>query len=105
MRNWNYTCEAGTQLRAAIYDGDLQNVINNLRNCINEILLHYTKEEVDSDLVERFDDLLCLMDGDDDAVADIDFCDDYFDDAGELVNSRLNEFYDLCDDYDIWVAM
>lgn len=105
MRHWDYTCKNGTALRNAIWDNDLGYAISMIRACISEIVRHYAKEDEDSGLVSDFDDLYCLMDGDDELVADPDFCDDFYDDAEELVNSRLAEFYDLCDEYDIWVEM
>lgn len=105
MRHWDYTCKNGTALRNAIWDNDLGYTICMIRACIGEIVHHYEMEDEDADLVSDFDDLYCLMDGDDELVADPDFCDDFYDDAEELVNSRLAEFYDLCDEYDIWVEM
>ena len=105
MRHWDYTCKNGTALRNAIWDNDLGYTISMIRACIREIVRHYLIKGGASALVSDFDDLYCLMDGDGELVADPDFCDDFYDDAEELVNSRLAEFYDLCDEYDIWVEM
>ena len=105
MAKWIYTCETGTQLREAINEGDLPLVIRTLRSCIQEILLGIPHTKKNEDLVSDFDDLFCFLDGEEDLVRDQNFQDAYYDDPEELVDVRLHEFYDLCDEYRIFVAL
>ena len=105
MAKWIYICETGTQLRAAINEGNLPCVIRTLRACIQEILLGIPHTEENEDLVSDFDDLFCFLDGEEDLVCDPDFQNAYHDDPEELVDVRLHEFYDLCDEYRIFVAL
>lgn len=82
---WRYTCKNGKALRDAIELEDCAMVLDALLNCYYEIE-HNCMIECE----EYIDEVKDMLDG------------DYDDDD---VNCVLREFYDLCDNYDIWVAI
>ena len=105
MREGNYTCKLGTKLRESAMNGDVSGTICMLKACIGEIVHHYEMEYKSSDLVADFDDLYFTVGNDQEQVEDWASYDGYYDEPEELVNADLEEFYDLCDEYDIWVEM
>jgi hypothetical protein len=107
MKKWQYTVKHGNELRNAISNDNGIQVIKTLVECYNEILQNYSFED-DYDK-EQFEEANNLLDGDDLIIIDCkngkDNIQNYgFDNINELVDARLEEFYDLCDDYNIWVG-
>lgn len=112
MAKWIYTCKGGTELRNLISRSGAWEIsveiIRQLQRCYTEILENYPwEDEYDKD---RFEESANCLDGDDliienwmNGVEDIE---EYgFDTDDELVDARLEEFYNLCDDYRIWVEV
>ena len=112
MAKWIYTCKGGLELRNLIdksgaWEVSVQ-VIKQLQECYQEIIDNYPwEDEWDKD---RFQEALDCLDGDDliiqnwmNGVEDIE---EYgFETDDELVDARLEEFYNLCDDYRIWMEV
>lgn len=99
MGKWIYTLKNGTSLRSAIDDGDLDQVLDCLADCFREILQalpdYYDDSDLESDLesIENARDNLEHYEEYDMSLSDVE----------EEVDSLLNDFYDLCDSYGIWV--
>ena len=88
-KQWQYTLKSGSLLRDAIDEGDLQQVQYALIDCYDE--LH------DHDLLD---------DGEYDSyVEDVRMLDASDEDAEDEFDYQLNEFYDLCDNLNVWVAL
>lgn len=107
MKKWKYTVKHGNELRKAISNDDSVQVVKMLAECYNEILQNFSFED-DYDK-EQFTEAFELLDGDDLIIIDCkngkDNIQNYgFDIINDLVDARLEEFYDLCDDYNIWVG-
>lgn len=87
--SWKYTLPYGKDLRAAIDDGDLENLKDYLKLSILWVAANVS-DVVSSD----YDDL----------IEDLDFLDiNEDDDVEEQLDYILNEFYDLCDTYRVWI--
>lgn len=114
MKNWKYKLQAGKKLRELIYSEEMEGeelevaILKQLQVCYQELLEKENLfDEYDRD---RIEENLNVLDGDDQLVhlyygRDPEWFDYGFDSAEELVNSRLDEFYDLCDALDIWVVL
>lgn len=112
MAKWIYTCKGGKELRNLIdKSGDWIvsiKILNQLQKCYQEILDNYRWED-DYDK-ECFQEAMDLIDGDDTIITDwmngVNDISEYgFDTDIELVDIRLEEFYNLCDEYRIWVEV
>lgn len=99
MANWKYKLKSGKALRDAINAEDNVDTLNALRDCFEEIHRAmpdmYDEDELEDDINEIENQL--------------DNCENYadydmtLDDVEDAVNYMLEEFYDLCDAYRIWV--
>lgn len=91
MKGWECKCRNGKRLRAAINDDDIVGVLKALIDCYNEIASNcYTDDEDFAEecagYVEEINDLL-----------------EYGTPEEDDVNYELNEFYDFCDNLNIWI--
>lgn len=91
MRNWGYQLKSGIALRKAIHSEDPYAVIEQLRVCYEELLDAGLIDEYD---FERYTEEFELYE---------DFSD--YDDATDIVDYELTQFYDLCDNIDVWVTI
>lgn len=88
-KQWNYTLKSGALLRDAIDEGDLQQVQYALVDCYDEL---HANDLIDDDDYESYiEDVRMLDAADEDAEDEFDY--------------QLNEFYDLCDNLNVWVAL
>lgn len=88
-KQWNYTLKSGSLLRDAIDEGDLQQVQYALVDCYDEL---HDNDLIDDDDYESYiEDVRMLDAADEDAEDEFDY--------------QLNEFYDLCDNLNVWVAL
>lgn len=88
-KQWQYTLKSGSLLRDAIDEGDLQQVQSVLIDCYDE--LHNNNLIDDDDYESYIEDVRMLDASDEDAEDEFDY--------------QLNEFYDLCDNLNVWVAL
>lgn len=110
MAKWIYTCKGGTELRnlinrSGVWEISIE-VIKQLQRCYKEIIENYPwEDEYDKGEFEEAADLLIgddliierWMNGEEDI-------EEYgFETDEDLVDARLEEFYNLCDSYRIWV--
>lgn len=86
---WEYTLESGHALRDAIDSGDLWQVQRCLINCYQEL---FDKGVIDEDDFEAYTQEVDEADMDDPDVED-------------YLDFELNEFYDLCDNCNVWVSL
>ena len=87
--SWEYRLPYSKDLRAAIDDGDLENLKDYLKLSILWVAANVA-DVVSSD----YDDL----------IEDLDLLDiDEDDDVEEQLDYILSEFYDLCDVYRVWI--
>lgn len=86
---WEYTLEGGSLLRDAIESGDLYQVKNSLINCYQELLEQGIIDESDFEAYTQ-------------EVEEVDMDDDG---AQDYLDFELNEFYDLCDNCNVWVSL
>ena len=112
MAKWIYTCKGGMELhnlidKSGAWEISVE-VIRQLQRCYQEIIDNYPwEDEWDKD---EFQDALDCLDGDDFIIINwmhgLDDISQYgFETDDELVDARLEEFYNLCDDYRIWVEV
>lgn len=114
MRNWKYTLKAGKQLRALINAEDMEEeeqqvaILKQLEVCYKELLERDKHlDEYDRDDVEEN---LSLLDGEDHILHlfyayDAEWFEYGWDSAEDLVNTRLDDFYNLCDACDVWIDL
>ena len=106
MKQWKFTVKNGKELRKAVHEENGVAVINALKKCYEEILYNYIFDyEWDE---EKFRESYDILDGDDEIIENCnngteDISDYGFLTTDGLVDERLTEFYDLCDEYDFWV--
>lgn len=110
MEKWIYTCKGGTELRRLINNSGAWEVsvevIRQLKKCYQEIIDGYPwEDELDKD---KFQEALDFLNGDDEIIINWmnggEDIEEYgFDTDLDLVDERLEEFYNLCDEYRIWV--
>lgn len=106
MNKWKFTVKRGKELRKAIHEENGVAVINALKQCYEEILYNYIFDDETDE--EKFRDSYSFVFGDDEIIENCnngtESISKYgFDSTDELVDERLTEFYDLCDEYDFWV--
>lgn len=120
MRKWKYEIKNSTNLRKSIHGENYGDIIRELRKCYNEIINDYYKivKNINNSRVSHLGDIEYLYS---DACDQLDYiegedilCDDKdcesledfgFDSFEELVDERLEEFYNMCDSYDLFVAI
>ena len=108
MTKWIYSLRNGKHLKKLINLGsskeNMINIIRQLKKCYEEILERYPfKEEDESDKYE-IEKSYNFLDGDDDIIAAGSFEEYGFSDGEELIDERLEEFYNHCDWLRIWVG-
>lgn len=112
MAKWIYTCKGGNELRMLIDKAGAWEVsvaiIYQLKKCYKEIIDNYPWED-EYDKSEFEESAECLV-GDDLIIQNwmngIEDIEEYgFDNDEDLVDARLEEFYNLCDSYRIWVEV
>ena len=112
MAKWIYICKGGTELRNLIdrsgaWEMSIK-ILHQLEACYQEIIDNYPfEDEYDKDC---FQEAMDLLDGEDEIISEwthdlVDIEEYGFDDDEELVDARLEEFYNLCDSYRIWVEV
>lgn len=108
MVKWIYILKNGKRLKELIdlgpFKENMIDIIHQLQKCYKEILERYPfKEEDESDKYE-IEESYNLLDGDDDIITVGSFEEYGFDDAEELIDERLEEFYNHCDWLRIWIG-
>lgn len=93
MKGWECKCRNGKRLRAAIDDDDTVGVLKTLIDCYHEIARNYYTDDEDfaeecAGYVEEINDLL-----------------EYGTPEEDDVNYELDEFYDFCDNLNIWIEL
>lgn len=88
-KKWQYTLKSGSLLRDAIDEGDLQQVQSSLIDCYDEL---HNQDLIDDDDYESYVEDVRMLDASDE-------------DAEDEFDYQLNEFYDLCDNLNVWVAL
>lgn len=88
-KNWSYTIKSGAKLRRAIEDEDYEAVKEALIDCYSEL---FNEGLIDEDDYDRW-------------TSDIEFLDSDSEDAEDEFDYELNDFYDLCDNLNVWVAL
>lgn len=88
-KQWQYTLKSGSLLRDAIDEGDLQQVQYALIDCYDEL---HNNDLIDDDDYESYTEDVRMLDASDE-------------DAEDEFDYQLNEFYDLCDNLNVWVAL
>ena len=94
MGRWRYTLKNGKALRAAIYDGDYDAIVDTLEDCFREINRALPDDYDEYDLERDLDDIEILRENIDDCDADEDD-----------IDYKLSELYDLCDGLRVWVDL
>lgn len=98
---WKYHLQSGFQLRDSINADDSENILIALKKCYEEIhsLMPkiYDEDELEKDIEE--------------IENQIDNCQNFEEydmtekDVENAINYMLNQFYDFCDYYKIWINM
>ena len=108
MANWKYDLRGdGILLRQLIKEEKEPEIIEQLQKCYQVILKKLTprdKENYEYEVEEASN----LLDGEADILKnnpDVIINEWDFNNTRELVNSRLQEFYNICDDVRCWVAL
>lgn len=110
MIKWEYTYREGKALREAINKGDAFGTLVELDRGLKEFIKNIKdKDEDEQYMKEMFEELSDIISGD---VEDgEDKLDAYlktlkwYETKDEYVDSRLKWFYDMCDDWRVWVKM
>jgi hypothetical protein len=108
MKQWKFTVKNGKELRKAVHEENGVAVINALKKCYEEILYNYIFDDETDE--EKFRESYDLLDGDYEIIENCNNGTESifnfgFDSTDELVDERLTEFYDLCDEYGFWVEV
>lgn len=115
-RPWKYKLKTGTALRKAVEDSDEFGfegsalVLDRLEDCCREAM-KLTEHEEDAHehygVYTKFEDLLGLIDGEAEVIRtkpEIIVSEwEFVGGVTQLVDERLAEFYDLCDEFRMWV--
>lgn len=107
MTKWIYKLKRGNELRRLIEEAEttenLLEILQKLKNCYQEILTSYPFE----DEYDKYDiqEALNFLGGDDEIIQEKELGEYGFENAEDLIDNRLEEFYNLCDDYRIWVGL
>lgn len=101
MRRWTYKLMTGKQLRQAISDDDMTATLDALKECWEEINKAMPDIYDNDDLVNDLEELDNQLDN----------CTNYEDysmtedDVQDEINYILRNFYDFCDDNNIWITL
>lgn len=107
MTKWIYKLKRGSELRRLIEEAEttenLLEILQKLKNCYQEILTSYPFE----DEYDKYDiqEALDFLEGDDEIIQEKELGEYGFENAEDLIDNRLEEFYNLCDDYRIWIGL
>lgn len=107
MGKWIYKLKRGSELRRLVEEAEttenLLEILQKLKNCYQEILTSYPFE----DEYDKYDiqEALNFLEGDDEIIQEKELGEYGFENAEDLIDNRLEEFYNLCDDYRIWVEL
>jgi hypothetical protein len=108
MANWKYNLgEDGKLLREYILAEQSAEIIEHLQKCYQFILGKLTSKDKE-DYQYEIEEAYYLLEGEADIIRNEPevITDEWeFDDVQSLVNSRLSEFYDICDRIRCWVAL
>lgn len=100
-RKWKYRLKSGAYLRDIIDDGSNEDTLKALKNCYKEIhkLIPdiYDEDDLEND-IEEIDNQL-------DNCENYLECDMTEEDIITEINYMLRNFYNFCDDNNIWVAL
>lgn len=101
MANWKYKLKHGMPLREAIDNQEYNKVVKELKACFKELHKAVPNDYEEYDLERDLSD-----------IEDFEYMlDEYFEDESieeDLVteiDSKLNDLYDLCDAYNVWVEI
>lgn len=97
MKKWKYTLKNGIALREAIDKEDMKRVLEILLDCYDEIMNYFVKEGYTEPEDRNYE----YENYTEDIIMELN-SEEYDED---LINWLLSEFYDLCDIYNIWVAL
>lgn len=111
MNKWRFTLESGSALREAISTAfhateDIKEkqaqVLDALEKCVDKCIGKLPEDELFD-----FEDFQGTIAGEADYVRKRDkFIQEMgFNSAEELIDDRLEQFYDLCDRYKVWVSL
>lgn len=102
MGNWIYRLKSGTALRRAIDNEDLAEVLDKIEVCYEEIHSKFP-DKFDS---EDLEEIKADIDNERDNLENYEDYDDFeYEDVEDNINYLLNNLYDFCDDFDIWIEM
>lgn len=107
MKKWNYKLEEeGKELRKLIDEEKPAEIIEQLQKCYNSLsnlLSEEDKEYYESDI----EDAMNLIEGEADIIRNNpEELEDFgFENVEELVDERLREFYDICDNARVWIQL
>lgn len=106
MAKWKYQID-GTEIRQLINEGDSFKVLEALEKNLKAFIPKIKKDE--EYMVSQFEELYDLVEGEvqdgEDALIDFIEEEDYVSDLMELVDDRLDEFYNLCDGFNVWITL
>lgn len=88
-KNWSYTIKSGAKLRRAIEDEDYEAVKEALIDCYSEL---FNAGIIDEDDYDTY-------------VSEVEFLDAEDEDTLDDFDYELSDFYDLCDNLNVWVAL
>lgn len=98
---WNYHLKQGRELREAINEDKMEEVLNLLWSCYVEINQNlpdlYDEDELQEDLADIDNQLDNLENYEDYGMSE--------DDVMDEINYLLNNFYDFCDNLKIWIGL
>ena len=100
MSKWNFDLtETGAALKEMIHNSDgtqntLINICKQIQTCYEAMKLFYRSDE---DMIETLDDAIAEVQEEIDM-----WCDD--DMEQDVVDALLNNLYDFCDDFRIWIG-
>ena len=95
MAKWIYTLDSGLALREAIEECEYKLVAENMLKCLEEL----TNKLSDEDRAWKGWDIEDLSENINGFLSD-----NTDDDAEEILNEYLEEFYDICDDVRAWIG-
>lgn len=98
-RAWKYTLKHGKALRNAIFEEDADTLLDELAECWKEIHENFPEDYDEFDLE---DDLADIENQRDNLVNHDDY-DMTYEDVQDEINYMLNNLYDFCDGYRIWI--
>lgn len=109
MGKWMYTIQNGAKLRNAIDNAETKedeaNIISILRDCYKEVIDSFKTDEDNEGVVYDFEEIYDFLEGDDEIILN-EKCEEYgFDSNTDMIDSKLAEFYDICDEHRIFVGI